>query len=46
MVALKTKLKQQEATPKRAENTRMAVSECATQKIFHKSSRTKSIDVI
>ena len=31
---LKTKLKQQEAAPKRAEKTRMAGPKCATEKSF------------
>ena len=46
MVERKVKLKQKKAAPKRAEKTRMAAPKCATEKKFHHSSRTKSIDVI
>ena len=45
MVEQKAKLKQQEASPKRAEKTRMAARKCATEKKFRHFCRTKSIDV-
>ena len=46
MVVKKTKLKQQEAEPKRAEKTRMAAPKCATEKKFRHLCRTKSLDVL
>ena len=45
MVDQKTKLKQQEAAPKRAEKTTMAAPKCATEKKFRNGCRTKSIDI-
>ena len=44
MVEQKENLQQQEAAPKRAEKTRMAVPKCATEKKFRHLCRTKSID--
>ena len=45
VVHKKTKLKQQEAEPKRAEKPRMAAPKSATEKQFQHLCRTKSIDV-
>ena len=45
MVEQKAKLQQQEAAPKRAEKTRMAVPKSAPQKKFGHFCRTKSIAV-
>ena len=44
MVEQKANLQEKEAAPKRAENTRMAARNCATQKKFWHLCRTKSID--
>ena len=46
MVDKKKKLKQQEAEPKRAENTTMAAPKCATEKKFRHLCRKKVIDVL
>ena len=45
MVDQKTKLEQQEAAPKRAEKTRMAAPNCATDKKVRHLRRTTTIDV-
>ena len=45
MVDQKTKLKQQEAAPKRAEKTTMAPPKCATEKESRHLFKTISIDV-
>ena len=45
MVDKKTKLKQKEAPPKRAEKTTMAAPKCATEKKFRHLCRTKSINL-
>ena len=45
MVEQKPKLQQQEATPKRAEKTRMAAPKCATEKKFRHVCRTETIEV-
>ena len=45
MVDQKTKLKQQDAAPKRAEKTTMAAPKCATEKKFGHICRTETVDV-
>ena len=45
MVEQKAKLQQQKAAPKRAEKSRMAAPNCATEKKFRHLYRKKSIDV-
>ena len=44
MVEKKSELQQQEAALKRAEKTRIAARNCATEKKFRPLCRTKSID--
>ena len=46
MVDQKTKLKQHEAAPKRAEKMSMAAQKSATEKKFRHLCRTKSFDVL
>ena len=45
MLQQKAKLKQQKATPKRAEKTTMAAQKCPTEKKFRHIYRTESIEV-
>ena len=45
MVDQKTKLKQQDAAPKRAEKTTMDPQKCETEKKFQHLCRTESINV-
>ena len=45
MLQQKAKLKQQKATPRRAEKTTIAAQKCATEEKFRHLYRTKRIDV-